>query len=165
MRFILGVVFIICFSGLGEAKSALERARRDDIVFMADDHPYMAAAMRKAKSSLSEFLALARNPQSSMRHFAVKIGIKDGKKVEYFWITPFRESNDRFTGPIDNIPRHVKNVAADQTIAFGKADIVDWMYIDGDRMKGNFTACALLKREPKKQANAFRRKFGLDCTD
>lgn len=164
MRFILAVISMIGLSGQCDA-SPLERARRDDIVFMADDHPYMVAAMQKAKSSLSEFLALARNPQSSMSHFAVKVGIKDGSKVEYFWIIPFREANDRFSGPIDNTPRHVTNVTADQVIEFGKNEIVDWMYIDGSKMKGNFTACALLKREPKRQADAFRRKFGLDCAD
>lgn len=30
-------------------------------------------------------------------------------------------------------------------------------------MKGNYTACALLKRETKANAEAFKREYGLDC--
>lgn len=147
-----------------EAQTPLDRARRDEIVFMSDDDPHMAAAMRKARSSLPEFLATARNPQSSMSHFSVKVGIKDGKKVEYFWILPFTETAHRFSGTISNTPRYVKTVKANQIIQFSKEEIVDWMYIDG-RMKGNFTSCAILKREPKRHAEDFKQQFGLECDD
>jgi hypothetical protein len=30
-------------------------------------------------------------------------------------------------------------------------------------MRGNYTACPLLKREPKEQARAFIKQYGLDC--
>lgn len=30
-------------------------------------------------------------------------------------------------------------------------------------MKGNYTACAILKREPKAQQEAFKKRFGLEC--
>ena len=50
-----------------------------------------------------------------------------------------------------------------QTITFARSDIVDWMYIENGKMKGNFTACALLKSAPKKEAEDFKRQFSLDC--
>jgi hypothetical protein len=31
------------------------------------------------------------------------------------------------------------------------------------KMYGNFTACALLTREPPQQAAEFRRRYGLEC--
>jgi len=30
-------------------------------------------------------------------------------------------------------------------------------------MKGNFTTCALLKQQPKQDAEAFKKKYGLEC--
>ena len=46
-----------------------------------------------------------------------------------------------------------------------RADIVDWLYIDRPRrrMHGNFTACALMTREPAKEAAALRKQLGLAC--
>jgi hypothetical protein len=35
--------------------------------------------------------------------------------------------------------------------------------MDGGRMKGNFTVCALIRHEPRKQQIAFKRQFGIDC--
>lgn len=49
-----------------------------------------------------------------------------------------------------------------QSFDFSEGEIVDWLYMDGAKMKGNYTACALLKREPG-QAAAFKARFGLDC--
>jgi hypothetical protein len=30
-------------------------------------------------------------------------------------------------------------------------------------MKGNYTACVLIRNEPKDQQEAFKKRFGLDC--
>ncbi len=50
-----------------------------------------------------------------------------------------------------------------QTIAFKQSDIVDWMYMNGRIMKGNYTACALLKSASEREIEEFRERFGLDC--
>jgi uncharacterized protein YegJ (DUF2314 family) len=59
----------------------------------------------------------------------------------------------------------VKTVKARDTHGFARADIVDWLYIDRPRrrMHGNFTACALMTREPPKEAAALRKQLGLAC--
>jgi uncharacterized protein YegJ (DUF2314 family) len=98
-----------------------------------------------------------------MDGFAVKVAIREGDNAEYFWITPFTDKDGAFSGAINNTPREVHSVKLGQTITFGKSEIVDWMYMDGDKMKGNYTACALLKSASKQEVEEFKKRFGLDC--
>jgi len=68
-----------------------------------------------------------------------------------------------FSGAIDNMPQSVRSVKLGQTITFHQSEIVDWLYLDGDKMKGNYTACALLTSAPKEEVEEFKKRFGLDC--
>jgi uncharacterized protein YegJ (DUF2314 family) len=147
----------------GNAQTAIDRAERDELFYVPDDDPQMAIAMRKARATLPEFLALARAAKPPTEGFSVKIGIRDGSGAEYFWIFPFEEKNGRVTGKINNTPRSTRKVKMGQAIEFTHGEIVDWLYFEDGKMKGNYTACALLKREPKQQAEAFKQRFGLEC--
>jgi uncharacterized protein YegJ (DUF2314 family) len=144
-------------------QSLLDKAERDEIVIVARTDPTMAAAMRKARASLGDFLALARNPRPGMEGFAVKVAIRQGDDAEYFWIHPFEHDAGRFSGQLNNTPRSVRNVKMGDRIAFTEQEIVDWIYLDGGRMKGNYTACALLKNASPQEREAFKRRFGHDC--
>ncbi len=164
----VGIVLLTAAAGLavaraGDAQSPLEQAKRDDIAIVPDNDPAMDAAMTKARATLADFLALAAAPKPDMTTFSVKIGIRDGAQVEYFWITPFTNDNGRFSGVIDGVPRMVRSVKLGQTVSFTRSDIVDWMYIDGQNLKGNFTACALLTSKSRAEAEEFKKKFGLNC--
>jgi uncharacterized protein YegJ (DUF2314 family) len=145
------------------AQTVMDRAQRDELFRLRDDDPGMVAAMRKARATLKDFLALARRPSPAMTGFAVKVPVREGKDGEYFWITPFEAKGNRFIGRINNTPRTVRNVKNGQAIEFGEDEIADWLYIDNGKMKGNYTACALIKGEPKDQQEEFKKRFGLDC--
>src|SRR4030095_6609391 len=82
----------IC-GGLVMAETFMERTQRDELSWVPKDDPAMAAAMRKARATLPEFLALSRAPRPSTTGFAVKVAVRDGNNTEYFWITPFKEQN------------------------------------------------------------------------
>lgn len=143
---------------------ALQRKLRDDkTIWIATGDPEMAAAMRKAQATLSAFLAVADAPRASTSLFSVKVGIPAKGAVEYFWIDHFTHQNDRFSGKIDNEPDIAETVKLGDTITFNRDQIVDWMYVENGRMKGNFTACVLFKREPREQALAVIAKYGMDC--
>lgn len=154
---------IVVLPELAEAQSVLERARRDEVTTMSDSQPAMQRAFARARASLDQFLTLAANPRAGARGFAVKVGVREGGTTEYFWVTPFQRSGDSFTGRLNNTPRLVSNVRAGQTLRFARSDIVDWMYVESDRMRGNFTACALLERETPTQRTAFQQQYGLSC--
>jgi uncharacterized protein YegJ (DUF2314 family) len=150
-------------SGIAGAETLLERAKRDGIAYVEKNDAEMAAAMRKAREALPEFLKLARAPRPTMRGFAVKVAVSEADDTEFFWITPFEQQNNQFTGRINNSPQLVKKVKFGQTIAFKEEEIVDWLYQEGGAMRGNFTACVLLKREPRDDAEKFMKEFGLRC--
>jgi uncharacterized protein YegJ (DUF2314 family) len=164
MRYLGLIVALAALAG-GDARAEtlLERAERDGIAYVAKDDAEMAAAMRKAREGLAEFLKLARSPRPTMRGFAVKVAITEGDETEFFWIAPFTQLKNEFSGEINNTPQLVKKVKLGQKITFKEDEIVDWLYQDGGRMRGNFTACVLLRREPPKEAEKFMKQFGLRC--
>lgn len=125
--------------------------------------PDMAEAMRKARSTLADFLRLADAPRPSTSLFSVKVGIPAQDTVEYFWIIPFTRENGRFSGKIDNEPDLADSVKLGDTITFDEGQIVDWSYIENDRFKGGYTLCALLKHESREQAEALIARSGMDC--
>jgi uncharacterized protein YegJ (DUF2314 family) len=145
------------------AETLLERAKRDALAFVEKDDAEMAAAMQRARETLPGFLELARSPRPKTSSFAVKVAVVENDDVEYFWIAPFQQDKDGFTGEINNTPQLVKKVKLGQKITFQENEIVDWLYADGGRMIGNFTACVLLKREPKEEAEELIKQFGLRC--
>jgi len=147
------------------AQTITERARRDQIVLVPDDDPDMSTAFVKARATLAEFLALARAPRPGMSMFSVKVPLQEGDTVEYFWVNGFAGEDGHFTGSIDNAPRLLKQVRDGQAVTFSEREIVDWMYLEDGRMFGNFTGCALLKREDPTEAETFKSQFGLHCQD
>ena len=146
-----------------DAQSITQKAERDELAIVAKSDPVMAKAMSKARQTLPDFLSTAAAPKAGMEGFAVKVAIREGDNAEYFWITPFTTKDGSFSGEINNRPRSVRSVKLGQTITFDRSEIVDWMYMDGDKMKGNYTACALLKSASKQEAEEFKKRFGLDC--
>jgi uncharacterized protein YegJ (DUF2314 family) len=145
------------------AQTVLEKAARDETATVANTDPNMAAAMRKAQATLADFLKIAAAPRPGTQSFSFKVAVREGERVEYFWITPFTNNGRQFSGAINNTPRVVHSVKLGQTIAFAQSDIVDWLYIENGMMRGNYTACALLKSAPKNEAEEFKKIFGLNC--
>ena len=132
---------------------------------MPDEDPAMRKAFEAARASLDGFLEKLKSPPTGPGGYAVKVGIRSGTDIEYLWVGNLSIDGDRLSGRIDNAPRTVKTVKAGDTHGFARADIVDWLYIDRPRrrMHGNFTACALMTREPAKEAAALRKQLGLAC--
>ena len=145
--------------------SAPGQTREPPLLFMSRENPAMKQAFERARASLDPFLELAVSGQPELTNFAVKVGISEDGRTEYFWIDPFTYTDDQFTGKIVNTPQMVKNLRLGQAYEFTRAQIVDWMYIDRARRKmmGNFTLCALMTQEPPAKAAATLRKYNLDC--
>ena len=146
-------------------QSIVQRAERDEVSFMAREEPAMRKAFEQAKSTLDPFLKLASSPMEGTTGYALKVAVSDGRNTEYFWVNRFVAQGDRFTGHLGNEPRLVKKYKFDERFPFDREQIVDWTYTDtkSRRMHGNYTACALLTKEPPAQAQAFKQKYGLSC--
>ena len=59
------------------AQTILERAARDEIATVADSDPAMAAAIRKARSTLADFLKLTATPRPGTDAFSLKVAVHD----------------------------------------------------------------------------------------
>jgi uncharacterized protein YegJ (DUF2314 family) len=142
--------------------SVLQKAERDELVYLALNDTIMAAAIQSARDSLPGFLALAKRPAPEMKGFAVKIALLGDGGPEFFWIHPFAHVGAQFIGQIGNMPRSVEGLTMGDTVAFTRRDIVDWMYMDAGTMRGNYSARAILQSAPPRDSQAFKRRFGLD---
>jgi uncharacterized protein YegJ (DUF2314 family) len=167
-RYIAGLVLLAVVSynfldGPYASGTLMDKARRDDVALVEKNDPDMAAAFHKARETLPEFLALARAPRPTASKLAVKIAIPAGDDDEYFWVSQFAPRGDKYGGRINNTPRAAKQVKLGQLVEFSEAEIVDWLYMEDGKMRGNFTACALLKREPADQVEAMKKQYGLSC--
>jgi uncharacterized protein YegJ (DUF2314 family) len=144
-----------------------DKAAKDEVVYRRDDDPAMQKALAKAASTLPEFLRLAANPRSGTSGYALKVGISDGRNTEYFWVNNFATAGATFIGTLNNEPRLVKKHKLGERVTFSENQIADWTYVDqvNKRVFGNFTACAILSKEPPDQAAAFKRQYGLQCEE
>jgi uncharacterized protein YegJ (DUF2314 family) len=166
MRYLLAALALLttCPSS---AQSVVERAKADELVFMRDEEPAMQRAFEKARATLEDFLQKAKSPPAGTTSYSLKVGIRQGEDVEYFWVGNFTQTESGFSGTINNEPRMVKSVKFGQQYAFPREHIVDWTYIDRTerRMVGNFTVCALLTKESAAEAEATKKRFGLRCEE
>ena len=162
LRVIVLLTLIAC-SSTACGQSLVERAEKDELYHAEDEDADMQRAFEQAGRGLQGFLATWRSPPSDASDFAVKVGLKAGDDTEYFWISPFREEGEGFKGVLNNQPRMVKNVAMGDEISFARAEIVDWLYYSNGKMVGNFTACAMLRREKESDRIEFEKRFGLRC--
>lgn len=125
----------------------------------------MRRAFEQARASLDTFLVKAKTPPAGTDRYALKVAISDGPNTEYFWVVDFAGEGEQFTGVLNNEPRLVMKHRYGEKIVFRRVQIADWTYMDTAqrRMHGNFTACALLTKEPPAQAAEFKRQYGLRC--
>ncbi|MFC3682213.1 YegJ family protein [Hydrogenophaga luteola] len=161
----LAFIAVAVSLGTANAQTLVDRVKRDEIAHMSSEEPAMRSAFEKARASLDTFLAQAKSPAPGTDRYALKVAISDGQNTEYFWVVDFSGDGKQFTGVLNNEPRLVMKHRYGEKIAFRRDQIADWTYMDAPqrRMHGNFTACALLTKEPPAQAAEFKRQYGLRC--
>jgi uncharacterized protein YegJ (DUF2314 family) len=164
---ILSYVALLLFAAGAGAQTVAERAARDDTFHMPREEPAMRKAFDRASATLSDFLTKAAKPETGTTDYAIKVAISDKNGTEYFWVANFRKEGARFSGILANEPRIVLKHKAGERITFSRSQIVDWTYFDdvAQRTHGNFTACALLSKEPPDQAAALKKEHGLVCDE
>ncbi|HEX4854725.1 YegJ family protein [Arenimonas sp.] len=146
-----------------EAPAVGPNGELGDVYRVEQGNPAMERAYVRAREGRDRFLETWRSPPPDSSGFAVKVGVSEGEDTEYFWITPFREEAGRFIGTVSNEPTMVRLVSLGSEISFSKAEIVDWMYFQGEAVVGNHTACAMLENSPVAERTELKRQYGLQC--
>jgi len=157
--------FVLAAQVVSKAQGITQRSLEDQVSSVSVGDRAMKAAFAKARATLPSFLRLFDKPSNGLERFSVKIAVRDGGNVEYFWIYPFERYESYFSGRLNNRPRSVANVKFGQEVKFTQAEIVDWTYTDTGtgRMHGNFTACALLTQETPAERKRFLETFNIRC--
>ncbi|MGQ9425768.1 YegJ family protein [Gilvimarinus sp. F26214L] len=134
-------------------------------LIQAADDPQMQAAYDKARKTLDYFLGVANDPPPDTQGFSVKVGVQDNDLTEFFWVYPFDQEEEGFTGRINSEPQLVDNVFKGEIVSFQRGQIVDWTFEDTatEIMHGNYTGCVLLEREAPENAAQFQELYGLNC--
>jgi uncharacterized protein YegJ (DUF2314 family) len=145
------------------ADSFSDKAANDKVATVSDADPAMARAVAMARKTLPDFLALATTPTPGTRAFSVKVGLGPKGAQEFFWLTPFSVKGDTLTGQLANKPDRLKDFHPGQSVTVKLAEVTDWMYFAGPRMRGNYSACALLTHEPPQARQDFEERYGADC--
>jgi len=70
--------------------------------------------------------------------------------------------DERFVGQLNNTPPSAVSLKTGDTVSFTKNEIVDCMYMDAGKLKGNYSARAILKSVPPKDRKVLLLRFGLD---
>jgi uncharacterized protein YegJ (DUF2314 family) len=155
------ILLISAFSSVYK-QSAIDTVQNEGYVAAADDVD-MTDAFLQAGKGLESFLAMWKNPPAGTSKFFVKVGMSENGSTEYFWISGFRKEKNGFIGAISEEPQMVTSVKLGDEIKFTKAQIVDWLYSKNGKMVGNYTQCAILKKQSESERNAFEQQFGLKC--
>jgi uncharacterized protein YegJ (DUF2314 family) len=113
------------------------------VIQISEDDPRMEAAVAEARRRWPEFVkAFALRQPGQM--FAVKVPIRDDEgHVEFMWVKVTRLENDTIHGKVNNEPVAVKSVRMGSKVAANREDLNDWLFTDGDKMVGGFTANVL----------------------
>lgn len=157
---------LLLLSTLACTQFITERAQNDATTNTQSEEPALRRATEKAQATLDDFLTKAKQLPAGTSAYALKVRVQEGRDTEYFWVEEFTWTDGSFTGRINNEPRLVKSIKLGQIYKFSRSQIADWKYFDEKNGKtfGNFTACALLSKEPPAQAEEIKRRDGLDCS-
>jgi uncharacterized protein YegJ (DUF2314 family) len=126
-------VLALAVSGCGKSES------RDKVTHVADDDPRMNAAIDKAKSTVSDFIAILESPKPGQSGFSVKMPFTDGGETEHMWVSPITYDGKNFHGTVNNEPATVKTVKLGQKVSVAPSNISDWMYLENKKLVGGYT--------------------------
>jgi len=148
-------------------KRAREEAakRQEAVIEINERDPAMRTAFQQAQATLDDFLKVAASGDPKFTTLSMRVAIREGKRKEFIWITPFEADGKGFKGRVDNAPTLLKGVKEGQEWRFQRKDVVDWMYVDAAKrvMHGNRTTCVQLSKAPPAEVEQIKRSYGLDC--
>jgi uncharacterized protein YegJ (DUF2314 family) len=120
--------------------------------------PEMAAAIAKARATLSVFWASCAAPKTSESGHSLKVCFATSStNVEHIWMMDVKRLPDGvFSGRFANDPHDLAGKREGDLAQFREADITDWMFMRNDKIVGCETTRPLLKSMSKAEADGFR---------
>lgn len=129
----------------------------DPVIQVRASDPEMNTAIATARKKLPIFWRAFAQPGKGQSDFCIKVKVEDNGAVEYFWCVDIQQSQKKITALINNDPEVVKCVKLGQRITVREEDIADWLYMQDEKMVGNYTLRPLMKTmsaDERKKAEA-----------
>jgi uncharacterized protein YegJ (DUF2314 family) len=119
-------------------------ASHPPVVPVSGDDPRLKAAVGKARKRWAEFVRAfeERRPEQS---FSVKAPIGNDDCAEFMWISVTGLENGWVYGRLDNDPIELTSIRCGDRVRIHLNDLNDWLYTDGDQVRGGFTIEVLRK--------------------
>jgi len=117
----------------------------ESVVQIDEDDPRMAAAVAEAKKRLPEFVGAFGKAKDGYQ-FSIKAPFADpgnAEESEFMWVHICRVDFDAVHGTLLNDPEFVKSYKYDDVVRVPMELIVDWVYTNGEKSVGDFTAKVL----------------------
>jgi uncharacterized protein YegJ (DUF2314 family) len=119
-------------------------ANHPPVVPVSGDDPRLKAAVSKARKRWQEFVS-AFEERRSEQNFSVKARIGDDEVAEFMWLSVTGLENGWVYGRLDNDPIELTSIRCGDRVRIHIDDLNDWLYTDGDQVRGGFTIEVLRK--------------------
>lgn len=119
----------------------------------------LAAAKDKARASLSLFWDHFKEPGDGEYDFSLKAALprRDGQPgVEEAWVTNVARAPDKIVGELSSDPRYLGDLKKGAIVDFQNDQVVDWGFMQGEKLLGNYTTRVMLPRMDSVQAEWMR---------
>jgi uncharacterized protein YegJ (DUF2314 family) len=136
---------LIIGSQMSKEEPGKLEAPEETVVQVDEDDPRMGAAVAEAKKRLPEFVGAFTKAKDGYQ-FSVKAPFSDpgnDDESEFMWVHVCRVDFDAVHGTLLNDPEFVKRYKYDDVVRVPMERIVDWVYSDGEKSTGDFTAKVL----------------------
>jgi uncharacterized protein YegJ (DUF2314 family) len=122
--------------------AALTQPREDRVARVDGDDPRMVAAVAEARRRWPEFVK-AFKAKRPLQGFAVKVPFKEDAETEFMWVEVLKIDGEKIEGKLSNEPNTIKKLKLNDKVTVKVADVQDWIYSDGEKMVGGFSAKVL----------------------
>lgn len=114
------------------------------MVIVSDDDEEMEAAMKQAKATLDEAVALLADHSVTF-----KVGLPNSNDdLEHIWVDSIETFGDQFTGNLANDPHDLGELKFGDPVTFTRDQVTDWIATDAEgQAKGGFTVEILMRRQ------------------
>ena len=116
------------------------------VLSVSENDPRMQQAVAEAKQRWPEFVEAFEN-RTADQHFSVKAPFGDGEHTEFMWVGVTAIENEIIYGKLGNEPVNIRGMSSGATVKVRMADLNDWLFTEGERMRGGFTIEAIRQVE------------------
>jgi uncharacterized protein YegJ (DUF2314 family) len=152
---ILSLCIVSCNDSV---RKKVEREGEPDVLYVENGDDEMNSAIEKAKQTFPEFEKAFQSNNPNFENFTIKqkFQTSDGGG-EHIWIGDLKFKDGQYFGIVHNEPVDVKQIKLGDSVKISMTDMSDWMYNDGNVVKGAYTIKVLRKQmtdEEKKEMDA-----------